>query len=133
MSKLTPVKLNVEDFKDQASWIGKLFTVLNSFTNDLVTAFSNSISIQDNLLQELKDIAFLNSTNTFPLSFKTKFPTVSPQGLIPILVYDSDLGLPSTTAPWVTWTYANGAIAISNISGLTTGHNYLIRLLVVYG
>lgn len=133
MALLKPSKLLIEDFKDQASWIGKLFSTLNSFTGDIVSAFTNNITINDNLLQELKDIQYLNNAASFPLSFKTKFPSISPKGLTPVYLFDIDAQSYSTQAPWVVWTYNNGQIFLTDVSGLTSGHTYVLRVLVMYG
>ena len=55
MAKITIQSFTVEGFKDQASWIGKLFSPLNSFMTQVVQAFQNRITVSDNLFQELKE------------------------------------------------------------------------------
>lgn len=130
--KLSPAKLTLEDFKEQREWIGKLFSVLNAFTGDVVRAFSNQITVEDNLYQEIKEIKFKNTTNDYPLKFRTKFVS-SPKGLAAIYLYDETLGAYSTETPQVVWSYSDGQVSISNISGLTASTTYSIRLLVIYG
>ena len=83
MSKLTPQRFSVEEFTAQKDWIGKLFSPLNSFTGDIIRAFSNSITIDDNLFQEIKEIKYVNSPTNFPLKFRTKFNS-NPRGLMPV-------------------------------------------------
>ena len=132
MARVEPVRLTLEDFKDQQEWIGPLFEAINGFTEDVVRAFSNNSTVLDNLYQEIKEIKWKNSTTTYPLKFTTKFK-VSPKGIFPIYLYNNTLGTYSTTQPWVVWTFSNNQILISNISGLTADSTYTIRLLVVYG
>lgn len=130
--KLSPAKLTLEDFPKQRDWIGPLFSILNAFTGDIVRAFSNQLNIEDNLYQEIKEYKFKNSTNDFPLKFQTKF-NVSPKGMIPIYVFNNTLSTFSTTAPVVVWSFAEGTLSISSITGLTTDSTYTIRFLIFYG
>jgi len=132
MSKLNPAKLTLEDFPKQRDWIGPLFTVLNSFTGDLVGALSNGINVEDNLFQEIREIKWRNSSGDYPLKFRSKFKT-NPKGLYPIYLFDHTTNAYSTLQPWVVWSYNEGSILISNISGLTSGTTYTIRLKVEYG
>jgi hypothetical protein len=132
LSKLIPAKLTLEDFPEQRSWIGPLFSILNSFTGDLVRAFSNQLTVGDNLFQEIKEVKFVNQSGDFPLKFKTKF-IANPQGLTPIYLFDNTVNAYSPLTPQVVWSYADGTISISNISGLTANTTYTIRLLLIYG
>lgn len=131
MSKLNPQRFTSEEFPDQAKWIGKLFSGLNQFTGDVVNAFSNQISVQDNLHQEIKEIKFVNQGSDYPIKFKLKF-NQNPRGLTPIYLLNNTTGEPSILQPWVIWTYADGQIRISDISGLTASNTYTIRLLIIY-
>lgn len=132
MSKLQPKKFTVEDFQDQSSWIDKLFSPLNSFTGSLVESFNNQITVTDNLYQEIKEIKYVNTSTNFPLVFRTKFASY-PRGLFPIYLQNTTLNSYSTLVPWVVWSYADNQITITDISGLTNGSSYTIRLLVIYG
>lgn len=132
MALINPQKFTTEEFQDQAKWIGKLFSGLNQFTGDVVAAFSNQFSVQDNLFQEIKEIKWTNTTQNFPLKFITKFKVI-PKGMTPIYLLNNTTGSYSTAAPWVVWSYADGQVTISNISGLTNASTYTIRLLVIYG
>ena len=132
MSKLQPAKLILEDFPKQRDWIGPLFTVLNKFTGDLVLAFSNNLTVEENLYMEIREIRWVNSSGNFPLKFRSKFRT-SPKGLHVVYLFNNTLGTYSTQTPWVVWTYNDGEISISDISGLTANSDYTIRLQVIYG
>ncbi|WP_374028334.1 hypothetical protein ACES2J_08355 [Bdellovibrio bacteriovorus] len=130
MSKLTPKKLTVEDFGSQQSWIGKLFTPLNDFFSQVYQGWNNGITIEDNLHQEIRDVKIVVDANSFPMKIKAKFATY-PKGVTVIYCVDAAGGAP-TTAPWVSWSYSNGQIEISNITGLTVGKTYNLKIHVIY-
>lgn len=132
MSKITPQRFTTEEFPEQEDWIGKLFSPLNQFTGDVIRAFANKVTIEDNLYEEIKEIKYVNSANNFPLKFVTKFKT-QPKGLHPIYLLNNTLGSYSTAAPWVVWSYQDGQVVISEISGLSANSTYTIRLRVCYG
>lgn len=132
MAKISPQRFTTEEFSDQNSWIGKLFSPLNQFFGDVVRAFSNGFNIEDNLFQEIKEIKWVNSATNFPLKFRTKFNS-SPKGLTPIYLLNNTTGSYSLAAPWVVWSYQNNEVTISDISGLTAASTYTIRLWVTYG
>jgi len=132
MAKVSPQRFTTEEFPKQNDWIGKLFSPLNQFIGDVVRAFSNGFTVEDNLFQEIKEIKWVNSATNFPLKFRTKFNS-SPKGLIPIYLLNNTTGSYSTAAPWVVWSYQNNEVSISDISGLTASSTYTIRLLVIYG
>ena len=131
MSKLNPAKFTTEEFQDQASWIAKLFSPLNQFIGEVVLAFSNGLTIQDNLAQEMRDIKWANTPTNLPLKFRTKWAK-NPKGILPIYLTDNTTGSYSTQAPWLVWGYSDGQVVISDVLGLTTGHTYTIRVLVIY-
>lgn len=132
MGKLTPQRFTVESFPDQADWIGPLLSSLNSFMNDLVINFNNGLTITDNLFQEIKEISWKNDSVNFPIRFSTKFNKI-PQGLNVIYLFNTTDGVYSTAAPWLEWSYSNGQVVISAITGLTASKNYTMRLQVIYG
>lgn len=132
MSKVTPQRFSVEEFPDQASWIAKLFSPLNQFTGEVIRGLSNSLTIEDNLFQEIKEIKFVNAANNYPLKFRSKFKT-PPMGLSPIYLLNNTTGEYSLFSPWIVWSYQNGEVSISDISGLTASSTYTIRILVIYG
>lgn len=131
MSKITPKKLTVEDFLDQQSWIGKLLQPLNDFFSQINQGWNNGITIEDNLFQEIRDVKLVVDANTFPQKIKAKFNKY-PQAVLVIYCLDT-LGGSPTTAPWVSWSFNNGQIEISNITGLTSGKTYNLKIHVIYG
>lgn len=132
MSLLNPQQFTVESFPEQQDWIGKLFGPLNQFTGDVVRAFRNQLTIKDNLYQEIKELKFVNSSPSFPLRFTTKF-NANPLGIAVIYIYNNTDSIYSTTMPVLSWSWANGELIISSITGLTAAHTYTMRLLVING
>lgn len=132
MSRINPQQFTVETFPEQQDWIGKLFSPLNQFTGDVVRAFRNQLTISDNLFQEIKEIKWVNQAANLPLRFTPKFNS-QPVGLTYIYIYNNTDQVYSTTAPHVVWTFNGSQVVISDISGLTSGKTYTIKLLVLYG
>lgn len=130
MAKLTTQSFTTESFKDQASWIGKLFSPLNNFIAQVVSAFSNKITVNDNLFQEIKSFKFVNETTNFPLKFTTKFNKFPEMVLVGSCI-DADGGYPSVQ-PLLNWTFKDNYLIINSISGLTTSNVYTIKLLIIY-
>lgn len=130
--RLDPQRFTVEEFPEQRSWIEKLFSPLNSFTESVVQAFNNQITISDNLYQEIKEIKYVNTTSNFPYKIKTKF-NAFPKGVFPIYTFNNTIGAYSTLAPHVVWKWAEGQLILTDISGLTASSTYTIRLLIIYG
>ena len=130
MAKITTQTFTVESFKDQGSWIGKLFGPLNSFISQVVLALNNRLTIQDNLFQELKSIEFVNESTNFPVKFTTKFNKF-PQIVLVGSCIDSDGGYPSVQ-PLLNWTFKDNYLIINSISGLTASNVYTLKLLIIY-
>ena len=130
--QLKPQRFTIEQFRKQADWIGNLIGPLNSWINDIVLASTNQFTVADNLYQEIKEIKFKNETNSFPLRFRAKF-NVNPQGMLLIYIYNNTLGQYASQTPIVEWSFNNGEVIISAASGLTSGHVYTVRFLVIYG
>ncbi|WP_413581103.1 hypothetical protein [Bdellovibrio sp. HCB288] len=130
--KISSQRFSAEDFTEQQSWIGKLFTPLNQFMGEVIRAFSNSVTIEDNLYQEIKEVQWRQSTTDLPFKFRTKFAVI-PRGLLPIYLLNRSTGGYSTVGPWVEWSYQNGEVTLVNVHGLVSGQDYTMRLLVIYG
>lgn len=129
--KITPRSLTVEQFPDQQEWIGNLLSPLNQTNQELFSGLDNGITIADNLYQEVKELNFTYDASTYPIRFKTKF-NKQPVG-IHILYCKDSLGGTSSGYPWLTWTFADGLMTITNITNLTLNQKYILRILVIYG
>lgn len=129
--KLSPRRFTVEEFADQQSWIGNLLSPLNQTIQELFSGMNNNITVSENLYQEVKELKFTVDATTYPLRFKTKF-NKQPVGLHVLYCKDSAGGTSSNT-PWITWSFADGLMTITNITNLTNSLNYTVRILVIYG
>lgn len=130
MARLTGTKLTAEAFKDQ-TWIGPLLSSINQLTSELIAALNSSLSISENLDQELKDITFINEAANFPLKFTTKFNRNPKTCQIAYCLNTTD-GLTESITTLPVWSYANGSVSISSITGLTASKKYLIRAHLIY-
>ena len=132
MAKLNSQQFTLESFPEQQSWIGKLFGPLNQFMGDVIRAFRNQLTIEDNLFQEIKEIKYVNNAVNLPLRFTPKFST-SPKGLLPIYIYNETDAVYSSSQAHLVWSYNGTQIVISNVTNLTTDKTYTIRILAIYG
>lgn len=93
--------LRVEDYKDQASWIGKLFSSLNPFIQALNQIFNAQISFGDNILSVSQSYS-IQTFQAFSLKWGNATPPVdvrivkassgaqqTPTCLLPVWSYDS--------------------------------------------
>lgn len=71
--------LRVEDFPDQAQWIGPLFVILNAFTTIVGQIFDQNIDFATNIKSVTKDFDF--SSLTYPIIFAWPFSQAQPQAL----------------------------------------------------
>lgn len=130
MSKITSQTFSVEGFQDQKSWIGKLFSPLNMFIQQIYQALQNNLTISDNLYQEIITYKLSNETSNFPLSLSAKYKQY-PEAVMLIYCKATDGTYPSAV-PLLQWEFSDGTLTISSISGLTSGKKYTIKLHIIY-
>lgn len=136
MSKLQAFKrIITEDFdqKDRAL-ITKLAYAINVFAEDVVNAFSNKITIEDNLNIVTKDlIVKVDSTGavTSGGTLKTGLDHTC-AGIIVVKATNTttSANIPSGT-PFLTFSETSGLLTISNISNLTSNNKYALKLLLL--
>ncbi len=81
MSKLNqPTNLRVEDYPEQADWIGRMFQVLNPFIRSVESVFDSNIDYSTNIRSVSKD--FDTTSLIFPIVFQWPFTQVKPVNLI---------------------------------------------------
>ena len=130
MARLTGTKLTAEAFKDQ-TWIGPLLSSINQLTAELIASFNNSLTISENLDQELKDVTFINEAANFPLKFTAKFNR-NPKACQIAYCFNVTDGTTEAITTLPVWSFANGSVSISSITGLTASKKYLIRVHLIY-
>jgi hypothetical protein len=120
--------------KNVPDWTNRILYQMNLITDYLKIAFSNGITIQDNLINPLsiQTITSTGSPATDTLSFSVTLPSgYQPKGAIIINCIDNSGSIVGNA---VTCEMApglqNGAVNIRAIYGLTSGHSYTITFLV---
>lgn len=128
--KLSSQKLSVEGYKDQASWIGKLFTPLNQFISQVYSGFNNNLTVEDNFYQEIKDISFLNDATCFPITTKLKFNKYPQMVILGSCI--TSTGTYPSVQPIVQWSFKDGQLLVNAVSGLTANLKYNVKFLIIY-
>lgn len=120
--------LRVEDYPDQATWIGRLFNVLNPFITTSQQIFDNNVDFATNIRSVTKD--FDTSQISFPINFDWGFSQADP---VQVLVTKGVMGVsPVVLLPAWSFDASTRQVSISNIvmvsstgvSALTTGTRY---------
>lgn len=134
MARLPSIKrLTTEDFKDEASWIGKLLSPLNEFMASVVTALNKGLTFSENFNAQVKELTFTQSTALYPQKFLCTL-TTKPMGVLVVRADEAnDNPAPLTTAVMASWRYVNGQIFIDSFSGLTLGQKYRICVIIIAG
>jgi hypothetical protein len=127
-------RIIVEDFdsKDR-DLVSKLAYAINNFAEDVINAFGNEITIEDNLNIVKKDFSVTvdkNGRTVGSATLKTGLNHTC-DGITVIratnLINSSHI---PTATPFVTFTENSGLITISNISNLTAGEQYKLKLIL---
>lgn len=122
---------------DQDS-LDKLFGPLNTFSDQVASALSQSLTLTENFRSEVKSITIQTPSSgtgvlsCFPLTFKT---TVSnPQAVLLASVQDRDTTAAALTLGVPHWDYqGKGIIRLRNLPGLALSRSYQVTLLVLGG
>jgi hypothetical protein len=120
--------------KDVPQWVDKIIYQLNLITDYLKTAFAKQITIQDNLINNIRTLT-VNATG-IPTSDGVTFLVTLPQGYQPIGIQIISCidrsGVPVGNAVWAEFQAGlqNSNVVVRAIYGLTAGHSYNITFLV---
>jgi hypothetical protein len=131
-------RIVLEEFPaEHRKWLVSLIDPLNDFFKIMYQNFNRGITFEDNIQSQIKEISFYKTatvpSKSTPIQFKNTMP-VKPIGVIVLKVQEdmSDPGVLSNAVS-IDWTYSNNDIQIRNISGLTNGTSYKIKVLVIGG
>lgn len=129
MSKLNqPTNLRAEDYPDQASWIGRLFAVLNPFIVSVGGVFDSNIDFSTNIrsVERTFDVTSL----TFPIQFQWPYPSFRPKA---IEIFDCSNNT-SPTCLLAAWSYDASSsnviisylteVSASGATAVTQGRRY---------
>lgn len=136
MSSLPPYRrIGLEDIKGAPSWVEGMISILNNFMETVYGALNRNLSFGENFRAEFKSIVITAGATadlnkfTFTTALKLK-----PSGVLPMsatelggnyVVLTNALSIPS-------WRWESGQIIIESISGLTSGEQYQVTVLVFY-
>ena len=135
MAKLQSFKrINVEDFeqKDKAV-VAKLAYAINNFAEDVLNAFNNQVSIDDNLNITKKDFIVTVDGNGKVIG-NSSLRTGLDHPCLGITVIKAINNTVSTRiptgTPFVTFSENSGLITILNVTNLQASNQYSLKLLL---
>jgi hypothetical protein len=129
---LTYRRITEEDLQDapKGGWKGKLLYAINLFMQQVYYGFQNQLTPEENDICQVKTFNIIGSSipgnNVY--SFATKFSYQPSRMTLGKIVPTDNSSLVFTTAPFVSWDFANGTFNVLGICGLTTGVPYSITL-----
>lgn len=132
MAQVPQVKrLLIEDFPDQADWIGPLLQNLNIFIEEVTASLNKSLTLTDNLRATVRELDVVGGS--YPVSFRQTFPGKC-LGLWVVNAFENTAS-PAvlTSAVWADWEQKDNNLIINNLSGLTGGTKYKITVVAIGG
>lgn len=120
----------VDDFPDQANWIGTLLYPLNLLLNTIYANLNNGLTIAQNMQAQ---VATLPITGASPsTTIQWKFSGVgAPIGVQVVnIVLATGSSSANLGAVSCQWNYSAGVITISNITGLNSSNSYNVTFIV---
>lgn len=126
-----PLRIDTSDLPPQ-EWAQRLARRLNSWVAQVTGALTN-LTFRDNVNCQIVDVRITGGTYALPVL--TRF-RAAPMGVL--LVWARAELDPATaigSAVWVDWKWDNdrSSLVITNVTGLTSGTSYQLRLLVLGG
>lgn len=124
--------------EDERPLIEKMGYSINIFAEEVFNLFSKNITIEDNMLQEIKtvEVQVLDSNNMIPkntLQFKNNLRNAL-KGVLVINVENLTNSSIFPTGPvQVFFTEANNIVTVNRITGLQNEYKYRIKLLTIGG
>jgi hypothetical protein len=136
MSALPPYRrIGLEDIKGAPSWVEGLISILNNFMETVYGALNRNLTFSENFRAEYKTFT-LTAGATANLN-KFRFTTslkLKPVGVLPLYVTELGGDYVVLTNPYSipSWRWESGQIVIESITGLTSGEQYSVTVLVIY-
>jgi hypothetical protein len=131
-------RIVIEEFPaEHRKWLTNLVGPLNDFFKVIYQTLNKGITFADNIQSQTKDLYFTYSSiypsKTNPVRFQNSMP-VKPIGVILLSVQDvsSDPAVISN-AVYLDWLYNGQDVEIRNITGLTVGTSYKMKVLTIGG
>jgi hypothetical protein len=132
MKNLTYRRITEEDLADapKGSWKGKLLYAINLFFQQLYYGLQNQLTPEENDICQVKTFTIIASSvaskNIY--SFKTTFPYQPSRATLGKIVPTDGSSLVFTTAPFLSWNFADSTFNVLGICGLADGVPYSITV-----
>lgn len=124
MAKLPPLKrLYDSDIPGAPKWFKDIVLLLNNFFQNVTQALNKNLTFQDNIRSQIIDIKHVGGT-TANITTNLNIP------LSGILVLQAS-GSSFTGGVFVNWKQLQQVIEITEVTGLTAGQEYNLRLLLI--
>lgn len=129
MSKLPQLtKLRKDDLGNGLPpWMDKVIYSFNRLADSMYSALNNGLTVQENMKAEVFKITIYPAD--LPYSMSAKYPITD---LVVTSISEVSGSRVNFTSPvWADWVYdaSNTNVVLYNISGLTSGKQYKIRLM----
>lgn len=132
MAQLPEIKkLHRQDFPSQTAWIDKLLAPLNRFFDSVYTALNKGLTFRENMVAQVKELTFREDASTYPIQFSWELRSQPTDLLITRVVTQS--GSNPTAAVWPRWSFDGSSVSIEDITGLSSGSEYKIRIIAFSG
>ncbi len=122
-----------QNYPGSPDWFTRFIGDLNTFTETMWNVLNRNLTIADNLDAQvyafsiLAGAAAINNTQTFTPTLKHVPQAVIVGNCVDQASYAAAL----STAVYVSWAWTGSQIQIQSITGLTSGHTYLVTLVVL--
>jgi hypothetical protein len=127
-------RIKKEDFNsDQQDWVEKLAFPLNSFMEQVRSAFQKKIDFT-NLNQELITISLIVDASGFPITttkYKSNLSTNVAGHTVLGHVNRTDSTVMVTGAPYLTFTESGGIVQILHVTGLPANNKFDLTVLSI--
>lgn len=127
-------RITTEDLADapKGNWKEKLLYALNLFFQQVYSLLNGNLTPEINMICQTQTFQIVGNSTTANnvYNFATKY-SYFPLGYDLLSIQPIDNSSPLfTSAPFISWTYANSSFSVLGISGLTDGVRYQITVRV---
>ena len=129
MARLPDIKrIRKEDFdKKYYDLLDGLLYAINTFFESVVAALNRGLTFRENMAAQVQDITAVAPINN--TTFKREVGLTCSGIIVVSVVNVSNPGEILTTAPFAQFVNTDAGIRVTNITGLTAGQRYRIRLI----
>lgn len=142
-------RFNREDFQKAPDWINRLLTPLNEFIRSIVNSYNNQLTLNENLLAEVRTINVKTASSVTSGSGSPAQPNYvellravqvgmnlnfTPVGIVVLNCVDqANSRAINRYGVSVDWSFREGIITINAVSGLEVDKTYAVTLWIVGG